>query len=93
MKELTAFQEKLLSEFTPSKNVYFRYEIVDCEHYGDVSAAVNRVENFVKKYDGKVVDSFWDGQDCGEACVECYVPYESLEEVFKTGFFTYDPWQ
>lgn len=93
MKELTAFQKKLLSEFTPTKNVYFRYDIADCEHYGDVTWAVNKVENFVKKYDGKVTDSYWDGNDCGEAWVECYIPYEHLEEVFRTGFFMYDPWQ
>ena len=93
MKELTQFQKKLLKEFNATQSVHFQYEVADCEHNGDMLAAVNRCEEFLKPYDGRVIDSYWDGRDNGEAWVECVVPYKHLEEVFKTGFFMYDPWQ
>lgn len=93
MRELTEFQKKLLREFTADKRVYFRYDVADCEHYGDMMAASHRVENFIKPHGGILSDSYWDGHDCGEAWIECSVPYDALEEIFKTGFFEYDPWQ
>lgn len=93
MKELTKFQKKLLNEFTATKKVHFQYDVVDCEHNGDVLSAIHRVENFINPYKGEVVDSYWDGRDCGEAWVECVVPYEATEEILKKGFFFYDPWQ
>lgn len=46
------------------KNKY-RYAICDCEHEGDIRYAVHEVE----EAGGNVVDTEWDGNDCGEAWV------------------------
>ena len=48
---------------------YF-YNVPDCEHDGDIRDAENEVE----EAGGKVVDTYWDGEDCGEAYVEYSVP-------------------
>ena len=93
MKELTEFQKRLLRSFDEVRNVHFRYNIVDCENNGDIVAAVNKVESFLKSYDGRLIDSYWDGKDCGEAWIVCVVPPDRVAEVLETGFFEYDPWQ
>ena len=93
MEELTKFQKSLLERFSKEKKVHFQYDVTDCENNGDVLSAIHRVENFVKPLGGTVVDAYWNGKDCGEAWIECTIPYSSLEQVLKTGFFRKDPWQ
>lgn len=42
------------------------YNIVDCEHYGDIEAAKIRLQ----KLNVDIKDVFWDGHDCGCAYIE-----------------------
>ena len=92
-KELTSYQKKLLATFDSRKAVKFRYNVVDCEHWGDVGSDENTVRKYVEPLGGKVTDTYWDGVDCGEAYIECEIPYAALEKVLLDGFFEYDPWQ
>ena len=48
----------------------YYYNVPDCEHDGDIRDAVSEVEDA----GGKVVGTYWDGEDCGEAYVEYTVP-------------------
>lgn len=41
------------------------YNVADCEHRGDIE----RVECLLRKNRCEVVNSYWDGRDCGEAYV------------------------
>lgn len=50
---------------TEEDNRKYRYAICDCEHEGDIRYAVHEVE----EAGGNVVDTEWDGNDCGEAWV------------------------
>lgn len=93
MKELTDYQKGLLARFNPEKPVKFRYNVVDCEHFGDMHSAEDKVTRYIAPFGGKVTETYWDGRDCGEAYIECDVPFSSAVQILKDGFFTYDPWQ
>ena len=90
---LTEFQKELLKSFDPKKNVRFEYNIVDCEHEGDIRSAENEVNNYIIPLGGQIITTFWDGNDCGEAYIICEIPFSQLEKVFKDNFFRYDPYQ
>lgn len=91
--QLTPYQKKLLEKFDPASPVYFHYYICDCEHDGDINGAQYEVEDYIKPLGGEVTDTYWDGQDCGDAWIECKVPFEAVEQVLKDGFFDSEPWQ
>lgn len=93
MAELNDFEKELLAMFDKSKPVFFQKEVCDCEHEGDMRHAITEVSEFIKPFGGKVTKHFWDGHDCGEAYVECSVPYDKAQDVIESGFFFYDPWQ
>ena len=93
MKELTDFQKRMLDRFDKNKPVKFRYDVVDCEHWGDVNNDEREVRDYVTPLGGEVTKTYWDGEDCGEAWIECKIPFDKLEQVFRDGFFEYDPWQ
>lgn len=83
----------MLAKFDPSKPVKFIHMVTDCEHDGDMRNDEYEVSEYVTPLGGKVIDSYWDGQDCGEAWIKCQVPYSALEKVLMDGFFDYEPWQ
>ena len=93
MKELTERQRKVINGFDPMKPVFFRYDVVDCEHDGDMRSAENEVRRYVNQFGGEVTDTYWDGEDCGDAYIECRIPFGSLEQVLTDGFFDWKPWQ
>ena len=78
----------------PNKPVFLHYNIVDCEHEGDVESAENEVERIISPIGGKVTDSYWDGDDCGEAWVECKIPYniDNINKLINSGDFC-NPYQ
>lgn len=90
---MTDYQKKLFERFDPNKPVKFKYDVVDCEHWGDVQSAENEVNEYINPIRGRVIDSYWDGEDCGDAWIMCEVPYTALEKVLQDGFFRYTPWQ
>lgn len=51
------------------KVIYGKYRVTDCEHRGDIVSA----ENYLRALGCKVISSYWDGRDCGEAyvCFTC----------------------
>ena len=55
----------------------YHYPVTDCEHEGDIHSA----EFDVRKAGGEVLDSYWDGEDCGEAYIEFTVSDEKAESV------------
>lgn len=55
----------------------YHYPIIDCEHEGDIRSA----EFEVTKAGGEVLDTYWDGEDCGEAYIEFAVSDEKAESV------------
>lgn len=93
MKILSEYLESLVKGFDPSRPVFFRKNVTDCEHWGDMADARAGVEEFIAPYGGEVSDEYWDGNDCGEAYIECKVPCGRAREVMENGFFYYDPWQ
>ena len=44
----------------------YHYPVVDCEHEGDMRSA----EFEVTDAGAKVIDTYWDGEDCGDAYIE-----------------------
>ena len=93
MKILNDYQKKRIAELNPSKPVFFRKDVTDCEHWGDVRETVKEVMDAVGIYGGEISDEYWDGNDCGVAYVECHVPFKNVRQVIETGFFDYDCWQ
>ncbi len=93
MKVLSDYQKKKYNELDPKKPVYFRSNVTDCEHWGDIRDEVNSVMAVVGKYGGEITEEYWDGNDCGEAYVDCRVPFKNVRQVIETGFFTNDYWQ
>ena len=83
MKDLTDYQKNVLAKFNPEKPVKFRYDVVDCEHWGDVNNDEREVREYIQPLGGWVTDTFWDGEDCGEAYIECEVPYSSLKKCLR----------
>lgn len=86
--------ENIVNNLDPKKSVFFRSNICDCEHEGDVWNAECEVRDLVVPMGGEVADSYWDGNDCGEAWVICKIPYnhDNIMKLIETGDF-YDPWQ
>lgn len=84
-KELSKYQQHLLDGFDKSKNVRFEYSICDCEHEDDVSCAEHEVMDMIGKFGGCIVDTYWDGCDCGEAYVTYEVPFEYAKDVMLIG--------
>lgn len=93
MKELKDYQKRLLEKFNPKKPVIFRYYVTDCEHLGDISYYERKCRKYVETLGGKITETYWDGEDCGEAWIECTIPFDKLEQAFRDRFFDYDPWQ
>lgn len=55
----------------------YHYPITDCEHEGDIRSA----EFEVRKAGGEVLDTYWDGEDCGDAYVSFTAPNENIDAV------------
>lgn len=55
----------------------YHYPVVDCEHEGDMQSA----EFEVTDAGATVVDTYWDGNDCGEAYVEFTVTDNMADKV------------
>lgn len=58
---------------------HYFYHVADCEHDGDMRHA----EDEVLEAGGTVVNSYWDGDDCGEAYIEFTIPNGNEEKVLK----------
>lgn len=59
-----------------SKIIKGKYYIADCEHRGDIT----RECEYLKEIQGiKILDTYWDGKDCGEA----YIIFEFSSDIFK----------
>lgn len=78
-----------IEKLDPTKEVYILYPIIDCEHEGDISRAEYEAMQYVKPMGGDVIDSYWDGRDCGEAYVTCSIPFnkDNLLELMESGDF------
>lgn len=61
------------------KLIYGKYKIVDCEHQGDIDSARHDLE----KLNVDIVDTYWDGHDCGEAYHEFLFPESQFERIYK----------
>ena len=79
--------KKQLERLDVSKPVRFDYKVYDCEHDGDMSYAEMECDNFCREFGGKVVFSYWDGEDCGEAYITCEFPADKVEDVLCAEFF------
>lgn len=90
MRNLHKWEERLLAEGN-GKPFIFREPIADCEHWGDVNNVKRSCDEFCKKHGGKVLNTYWDGQDCGTAYVECEFPYNRVQEVMLSDWFYYSP--
>lgn len=62
--------EKTESEIT------YRMSVCDCEHEGDIE----ETKEEIWQAGGKAVDSYWDGNDCGEAYVD-FIIREGFDRV------------
>lgn len=82
-----------LKGLNTEKPVRFDYTVYDCEHDGDMSYAEMECHSFCDEYGGKVIASYWDGEDCGEAYIICEFPAEKVEEVLCAEFFDKDFYQ
>lgn len=47
MKILSEYLESLVKGFDPSRPVFFRKNVTDCEHWGDMADARTCVEEFI----------------------------------------------
>ena len=81
------FRRMKMRKLDPKKPVRFDYKVYDCEHDGDINYAEMECQGFCNEYEGKVVLSYWDGEDCGEAYITCEFPASKVEEVLCAGFF------
>lgn len=55
----------------------YHYPVVDCEHEGDMRSA----EFEVTDAGAKVIDTYWDGEDCGDAYIEFTCAPENAEVI------------
>lgn len=85
--------QKQLAKLDRTKKVRFDYKVYDCEHDGDMSYAEMECNDFCREYEGEVVFSYWDGEDCGEAYITCEFPADKVEDVLSTEFFDYGFYQ
>lgn len=75
---VTEFSTNHTSKGVFTMKHYF-YHVADCEHDGDMRHA----EDEVLEAGGTVVNSYWDGDDCGEAYIEFTIPNGNEEKVLK----------
>lgn len=61
------------------KHKYFYYWVTDCEHEGDIESAKEEVVDA----GGVIEESYWDGEDCGEAWIRFTIPSGKEEDVLK----------
>ena len=63
-----------------------RYDIVDCEHSGDIQRDID----YVRSLGCEVIGHYWDGHDCGDAYVEFYCTPELILKHYKDICFHFD---
>lgn len=63
-----------------------RYNIADCEHWGDVQNSIN----FIRESGCEVIAHFWDGHDCGDAWVDFYCTPSFVRNAYKHNSFSFD---
>lgn len=63
-----------------------RYDIVDCEHSGDIQRDID----YVRSLGCEVIGHYWDGHDCGDAYVEFYCTPELVVKHYKDTCFHFD---
>ena len=85
--------KKHLERLDKNKPVRFDYKVADCEHDGDMSYAEMECDNFCREFGGKVILSYWDGKDCGEAYITCEFPADKVEDILCAEFFDSDFYQ
>lgn len=56
----------------------YKYNVVDCEHDGDIAHAIMEIQ----EAGGTVIERYWDGQDCGEAYILFTLPQGCTPEEF-----------
>lgn len=84
-KELSKYQQSLLDGFDASKCVRFEYPVCDCEHDDDLRLGEREVEEIIDVFGGRIVGSYWNGRDCGEAYVTYEVPFKYAKAVMLRG--------
>lgn len=57
------------------------YHVADCEHNGDMEWGRNFISRNVPEV--KILESYWDGHDCGEAYIMFSFPAKHFVKVFK----------
>lgn len=62
------------------------YDIVDCEHSGDIQRDID----YVRSLGCEVIGHYWDGHDCGDAYVEFYCTPELVVKHYKDTCFHFD---
>jgi len=73
---------KLVTRLNPKEDIFFKYNVVDCEHMGDIEHEESYVQKTITPFNGEVVNTYWDGNDCGEAWIEAKIPFNE-ENLFK----------
>lgn len=63
-----------------------RYNIPDCEHWGDVQNSID----FIRELGCEVIEHFWDGHDCGDAWVDFYCTPSFILKAYKRTSFSFD---
>lgn len=63
-----------------------RYNIPDCEHWGDVQNSID----FIKELGCEVIEHYWNRQDCGEAWIEFYCWPEFVKRAYKSSSFSFE---
>lgn len=61
------------------KMLYGKYKIIDCEHYGDIDSGLHDLE----RYNVNIIDTYWDGRDCGEAYIKFSFAEKDFEEIYR----------
>lgn len=72
------------------------YCVADCEHRGDIIREINYLRNV--HHGIRIINSFWDGRDCGEAYIEfsfqsCYFAeiYNKIDAKYNVDINDYLP--
>lgn len=72
------------------------YYVADCEHNGDIQREISYLRNI--HHGIKIINSYWDGRDCGEAYIEfsfksCYFVeiYNKVEATYNADINDYLP--
>ena len=61
------------------KKIYGKYNVVDCEHQGDIDSE----KNYLRSIGCEIKSSYWDGSDCGDAYITFYVDESKFVEVYN----------